>query len=191
MNFTDVNVSMFRLINDLGKQHEYLNPVIVFLAEYMVYFLGVALLISWFSRTNRNRLMVINAVLALIIAEIAGKIAGQFYSNYQPFAELENVNLLIEKSVGNSFPSDHAILFFSVCFSFWLFRKKEGCLLLLLAILVAFSRIYVGVHYPADVAAGALLGVLSALLAFWIIPRLSFSKSFAVANPEKEKSKTF
>ncbi|PLS14776.1 undecaprenyl-diphosphatase [Bacillus sp. M6-12] len=191
MNFTDSNVAMFRFINDLSKQHEYLNPIFEFLAEYMVYFLGVALLLSWFTGTNKNRIMVMNAAFALVIAEIGGKIAGMFYSNYQPFAELKNVNLLIEKGVNNSFPSDHTIIFFSICFSFWLMRKKEGSLLLILAVLVALSRIWVGVHYPADVAAGALLGILSALLAYRVVPRFSFIKRLTMAATEKDRSKTF
>ncbi|SDJ90852.1 undecaprenyl-diphosphatase, partial [Aneurinibacillus migulanus] len=39
MVFSQFNIDAFRLINDLGKQYPYLNPVIVFLAEYMLYFL--------------------------------------------------------------------------------------------------------------------------------------------------------
>ncbi|SDK48032.1 undecaprenyl-diphosphatase, partial [Aneurinibacillus migulanus] len=73
MVFSQFNIDAFRLINDLGKQYSYLNPVIVFLAEYMLYFLCLSIVVYWFTRTNKNRMMVIQAVIAFILAEILGK----------------------------------------------------------------------------------------------------------------------
>ncbi|PDY44641.1 undecaprenyl-diphosphatase [Bacillus pseudomycoides] len=176
MSFTQINIDVFRLINDLGKQYPSLNPIIVFFAEYMLYVLILGILIYWFTRTNKNRMMVIQGGIAFICAEIIGKIVGQFYSHYQPFAVLPNVNQLVEHEIDNSFPSDHTILFFSICVSFWLIRKKEGWLWLMLAFCVAISRIWVGVHYPIDVVTGALVGSISALFVYWIAPKLSLIK---------------
>ncbi|MED4730911.1 undecaprenyl-diphosphatase [Aneurinibacillus migulanus] len=199
MVFSQFNIDAFRLINDLGKQYPYLNPVIVFLAEYMLYFLCLSIVVYWFTRTNKNRMMVIQAVIAFILAEILGKIAGQFHSHYQPFAVLPHVNQLIEHDIDNSFPSDHTILFFSVCISFWLVRKKGEWLWLMLPCCVAISRIWVGVHYPIDVITGALLGVISALFVYWLVPKLSsikqllalYEKMEQQVLPSKDKSKNF
>ncbi|MMZ45981.1 Undecaprenyl-diphosphatase BcrC [compost metagenome] len=199
MVFSQFNIDAFRLINDLGKQYPYLNPVIVFLAEYMLYFLCLSIVVYWFTRTNKNRMMVIQAVIAFILAEILGKIAGQFHSHYQPFAVLPHVNQLIEHDIDNSFPSDHTILFFSVCISFWLVRKKGEWLWLMLPFCVAISRIWVGVHYPIDVITGALLGVISALFVYWLVPKLSsikqllalYEKMEQQVLPSKDKSKNF
>ncbi|KIV53043.1 undecaprenyl-diphosphatase [Aneurinibacillus migulanus] len=199
MVFSQFNIDAFRLINDLGKQYPYLNPVIVFLAEYMLYFLCLSVVVYWFTRTNKNRMMVIQAVIAFILAEILGKMAGQFHSHYQPFAVLPHVNQLIEHDIDNSFPSDHTILFFSVCISFWLVRKKGEWLWLMLPCCVAISRIWVGVHYPIDVITGALLGVISALFVYWLVPKLSSIKQLLALYekmeqqilPSKDKSKNF
>ncbi|GED18245.1 undecaprenyl-diphosphatase [Aneurinibacillus migulanus] len=199
MVFSQFNIDAFRLINDLGKQYPYLNPVIVFLAEYMLYFLCLSIVVYWFTRTNKNRMMVIQAVIAFILAEILGKMAGQFHSHYQPFAVLPHVNQLIEHDIDNSFPSDHTILFFSVCISFWLVRKKGEWLWLMLPLCVAISRIWVGVHYPIDVITGALLGVISALFVYWLVPKLSsikqllalYEKMEQQVLPSKDKSKNF
>jgi undecaprenyl-diphosphatase len=199
MFFSQFNIDAFRLINDLGKQYPYLNPVIVFLAEYMLYFLCLSIVVYWFTRTNKNRMMVIQAVIAFILAEILGKMAGQFHSHYQPFAVLPHVNQLIEHDIDNSFPSDHTILFFSVCISFWLVRKKGEWLWLMLPFCVAISRIWVGVHYPIDVITGALLGVISALFVYWLVPKLSsikqllalYEKMEQQVLPSKDKSKNF
>lgn len=187
MTFSDVNVEIFRMINDLGKHYPYLNSSAVFIAEYTVYFLALAMIFYWFSRKNSNRMMIICGVVTVIFAEIAGKIAGQFHFNNQPFAELPNVNQLIEKTVDNSFPSDHTIIFFSLCMIFWLFKKKIGLLWITLAVLVGISRIWVGVHYPADVAVGAIISIVAAVIVYKIVPNLEITKK-ALALYEKGES---
>ncbi|MBU8788454.1 MULTISPECIES: undecaprenyl-diphosphatase [Bacillus] len=174
MFFSELNIDAFRAINNLGKEYSMFNPAVYFLAEYMMYFLALGLLVYWFTRTTKNRLMVIYAVISFAFAEVLGKIAGSLYSNYQPFAELPHVNKLIEHEIDNSFPSDHTILFFSIGFLFFLFHKKTGWLWLVLAFAVGISRIWSGVHYPFDVAVGAILGIFSALFVFFTVPKLSF-----------------
>ncbi|KYD06662.1 undecaprenyl-diphosphatase [Heyndrickxia sporothermodurans] len=199
MSFSDINIDVFRSINNVGKEVPATEPVAVFVAEYMLYFLILALLVHWFTRRQRNRMMVIQAVIATVIAEVLGKIAGKLYSHHQPFAELPHVNKLVEHAIDNSFPSDHSIIFFSICFSFFLVRKKEWWLWIVLAILVAISRVMVGVHYPVDVATGALLGIISALIAYWIVPKLGFIKQLLgmyekIENrvlPTKNKTENF
>ncbi|MDQ0242955.1 undecaprenyl-diphosphatase [Bacillus fengqiuensis] len=188
MALSEWNIHMFRIINDSGKRYIYLNPVFEFVAEYTVYLLALGMIFYWFTRSKNNRIMVISGVIAFVMAETAGKIAGQFHSNHQPFAELPDVNKLIEKSVDNSFPSDHTILFFSVCMSFWLFRKKSGFLWMMLAVSVALSRIWVGVHYPADVAAGAVIGIASAITVYRIVPKSSFLRQLLEVYEKGERS---
>jgi undecaprenyl-diphosphatase len=167
-----MNENLFRLINDLGKQHTFYNPIFVFIAEYMGIFLALAVVTFWFTRVKQNRIMIICSSITFVIAEIIGKLAGKIHSNNQPFAELSNVNQLIEKAVDNSFPSDHTILFFSFCMTFWLFRGGKGFFWILLAFLVGISRIWVGVHYPADIMVGAVISIISALLVFRVVPKM-------------------
>ncbi|MGQ0441008.1 phosphatase PAP2 family protein, partial [Bacillus sp. B-TM1] len=72
-------------------------------------------------------------------------------------------------------------------FSFWLVRKKTGWLWLILALCVAISRIWVGVHYPFDVAVGALVGCISAVFSHWLVPKLSFIKQLLTQYERVEK----
>jgi undecaprenyl-diphosphatase len=174
MAFSETNIYLFRLINDLGKQYPQFNSFFVFLAEYMVYFLALSVIYYWFRRNENNRMMIICAGFTFIAAEVIGKLAGKLHSNYQPFAELTYVNQLIEKAVDNSFPSDHTILFFSFCMTFWLYKNGSGLLWLLLAITVGISRIWVGVHYPADIVVGAVISISSATIIYFTIPKLTF-----------------
>ncbi|HDR7567902.1 undecaprenyl-diphosphatase [Bacillus mycoides] len=199
MFFSQLNIDAFRAINNLGKQYSSLNSTMVFLAEYMVYFLGLIIIAYWFTQSKKNKMMIIQAIVAFVIAEIIGKLAGNLHLNYQPFAVLPNVNKLVDHAVDNSFPSDHTILFFSICFSFWLVRKKSRWLWLVLAFCVAISRIWVGVHYPFDVITGALIGIISALFSYWLTPKITFIKQLLNLYekieqnviPSKNKSKNF
>jgi undecaprenyl-diphosphatase len=79
-----MNEYLFRLINDLGKEYTLFNPIVVFIAEYMVIFLAIAVFTFWFTRVNKYRIMVICGIFTFVIAEIFGKIAGKIHSNHQP-----------------------------------------------------------------------------------------------------------
>ncbi|MGN7326896.1 undecaprenyl-diphosphatase [Bacillus pumilus] len=162
------NEDLFRWVNQLSIDHGYLNPIFIGLAEYTVLLAALMCLFVWFQNRSRyNRAMVVSAGLTFILAELLGKIAGVFYFNQQPFAEMSHVNLLIQKEVNNSFPSDHTIFIFSVCLIFWLFHKRH-VYWLFVACAVGFSRIWVGVHYPFDVLAGAIIASLTAVTVVYL-----------------------
>ncbi|PRR92585.1 MULTISPECIES: undecaprenyl-diphosphatase [unclassified Bacillus (in: firmicutes)] len=162
------NEDLFRWVNQLSIDHGYLNPLFIGLAEYTVLLAALMCLFIWFqNRSKTNRRVVVSAGFTFILAELIGKIAGIFYSNQQPFAEMSHVNLLIQKEVNNSFPSDHTIFIFSVCLIFWLFHKRH-VYWLIIACAVGFSRIWVGVHYPFDVLAGAVIACLTAVAVVYL-----------------------
>lgn len=173
MDLFEMNVDLFRTINDFGKEYTYLNNFFIFMAEYMVFVLAFIALIFWFTRREENRMMIISATISFILAEMMGKIAGTLHSNNQPFAELSNVNKLIEKAVDNSFPSDHTILFFAFCMTFFMYQKRWRYIWIMLALVVGISRIWVGVHYPADVIVGAIISIFSTFIASFIVSRLN------------------
>jgi undecaprenyl-diphosphatase len=77
--------------------------------------------------------------------------------------------LLAPPSSEPSFPSDHAVAAFAIAFSVALIGgRRVGALFLAGASLVAITRVLVGLHYPGDIAGGALIGLLSALVIFFV-----------------------
>ncbi|SOC23225.1 undecaprenyl-diphosphatase [Ureibacillus xyleni] len=187
MDISVINNDAFRMINNLGKEFQFINFPMIIIAEYTVIFLAIFVILNWFTKKQENKIMVICASVAFILAEIIGKLAGLMHFNHQPFAVLSNTNQLIEKAIDNSFPSDHTILFFSFCMSFWLFKKGRRFLWILTAMLVGVSRIWVGVHYPLDVLVGAFIGIVSAVLVYLTVPRLTLITTFITKYESLEK----
>ena len=167
----EINTDVFYKINGLSEQLSFLNQPMIFISKYTLYFLILAVLFFLF-KGIQNRIMVFTALLSVGVAVLLGRVAGMFHSNNQPFAELPNVNQLIEKGVNNSFPSDHTMIFFAVCFTFFLFKKPGRYLWMVIACLVGFSRIWVGVHYPADIVVAAIIAIISASLLFVTVPKI-------------------
>lgn len=107
-----------------------------------------------------------NVILKNIVARI------------RPYDAIENLNRLIGAQSDFSFPSGHSGSSFSVAVV--MFRempKKIGITALILAVLIALSRLYVGVHYPSDVLAGCIVGTIIALICCCVYHRISKSKN--------------
>ncbi len=104
----------------------------------------------------------------------------------RPYETLAEADPLLRASVGNSLPSGHAATSFAGAIVLgYLFRRALPGLLALAA-LVAVSRIYVGVHYPSDVLAGAALGAavaLAVVAALRFRPRTSGARRRSEAEP--------
>ena len=79
------------------------------------------------------------------------------------------VKLLVERPTSWGFPSTHTGWAFAAATSVFLHHKKAGIAVLVLAVLIAFSRLYLFVHFPSDVLGGIVLGVLAALIAKVIV----------------------
>lgn len=91
----------------------------------------------------------------------------------RPFRTVEGADPLTTFTVGHSMPSGHAATSFAGAVMLSVFFRRALPWLLALAVAIAFSRIYVGVHYPFDVLAGAALGVVWALMWLAIFRRFA------------------
>lgn len=151
----------FVLINHLAQSLSFLNPMMRLFAQQGEYMFYAAILVYWFSRSIRNRTQVLEALLAACAAMGISAMLSHFLYRDRPFVT-HDVLQLIQHAPNASFPSDHATAAFALATMFWLYRRHSGKLWLILAACIAVSRVWTGVHYPADVLAGACIGALSA-----------------------------
>ena len=77
-----------------------------------------------------------------------------------------------------SFPSGHTTASFAAATAIFLRSKKVGTPLLILAAVIAFSRLYLYIHYPSDVLVGMLWGITAAILAYLVLNKLTNSQKF-------------
>lgn len=109
------------------------------------------------------------AVLSLIFGVIVTNLLlKNIVARPRPFAEIEALIPLIAKPTDFSFPSGHTTASFAVALVMLrMLPKKIGIPAVVLAALVAFSRLYLGVHYPTDVLTGFVVALVGSLLAVW------------------------
>jgi len=86
--------------------------------------------------------------------------------------EFENLYGIFNSIHDYSFPSGHSSASFAAAVSIFMWRKKEGSAALVLAALIAFSRLYFTVHYPTDVLVGTITGALYGVAAYFIVKSL-------------------
>ena len=87
----------------------------------------------------------------------------------RPFTQIEGLTYLIKRPRDYSFPSGHTSASFAAAVVFLRkMPKRYGIPFMVLAVLIALARLYLGVHYPTDVLGGAIIGMLIAFLAMWI-----------------------
>jgi len=112
-----------------------------------------------------ERRLVLYALLTAAIALGINQVIGHVWARPRPFVA-HHVTLLITGSHDPSFPSDHAALGFGLALPVLLRNRAWGMLLLCGALLLGFARVFVGAHYPGDIA-GAFLIALALTAVLW------------------------
>ncbi len=129
--------------------------------------------------------MAFTAVLAALLARFAVKgLILIFYANPRPYAGDFSVHQLVATPGEDfqSFPSGHALFFFAAATAIYCYDKKLGMAFFAAATAIGLARIFVGVHWPSDVLAGAVLGTITGLLAYRI-SKLVLKNLDSFANP--------
>lgn len=152
-----------------------LFPAVTYLGESGLFWILLALLLILLGKKRGWRvtgcLMLSAMLLGLLIGEAAIK---NIVCRPRPFQELslDVSQLLIPPPSGWSFPSGHSCASFAAATVIFLRDRRWGAAALVLAALIAFSRVFLFVHYPTDVLAGAALGALCAVGAAFAYKRL-------------------
>ncbi|WP_409347081.1 phosphatase PAP2 family protein [Paenibacillus sp. MBLB4367] len=160
---------LFRLVNHKSR-HAALDYAFVRLTHLggatatIIVTLAIALFASgdW-------RLAAWQSAAALAASHLPVAFIKKKYPRLRPYMVLPDTNICRNPLSDHSFPSGHSTAIFAVVMPFVLLFPPLGFLLVPLACLVALSRVYLGLHYPSDCAAGAAIGSAAAMFASMLI----------------------
>jgi membrane-associated phospholipid phosphatase len=169
--------SLFRSINRFADWTSWAHGLFRANAGYGIVFFAVLLLVAYIDGRHHGDLTAVagsvGAALAALVALGVGQIIGGAVDRARPYETMANVHLLVDKTTDFSFPSDHATVAGAVAVGVLFANRRWGLVASVLAVLMAFTRVYVGAHYPGDVVAGlALGGLVSTVGWFTIVPVL-------------------
>lgn len=162
---------IFQQINNLALKNLYLDEVAIFCASFLGYILIGILFVFLIKNFKKYYKIVTLAFISGIFARFIIEIIRFIWNRPRPFIS-NSVNLLIRHSPSASFPSGHATFFFALSYLIFLYNKKIGLLFLIASFLISISRVFCGIHWPFDILAGALVGILSALIIKKILGKL-------------------
>lgn len=132
-------------------------------------FCAIFVIITFLLRDKGTKNLGILTALSIITSGGITYIIKRLKNRIRPYIKIPT---LVIKKIGvddYSFPSGHTTAAFSVGVSIALSFSSLAVISIVIASLVGFSRIYLGVHYPTDVGAGAVVGTLSALCMYVIV----------------------
>lgn len=178
------DITVFQYLN--GLHAEWLDPVMVMISSKGLWIPGYLLVAYALYRSGGWKdLLIFGAVVAAAVVladQLASGILKPLVAQYRPCrpeAGLEFIVHTVEGKCGGKygFASSHAANFFTMAtlFSFRFAKKPWPFVFFGLAILTAYSRIYLGVHYPGDILAGSAIGILMGRLGILLYQKINKS----------------
>lgn len=123
---------------------------------------------------RRTRRIGLACAAAMVLNLIATNIVlKNIIQRIRPYEVINSLNILIEAQHDFSFPSGHTACSFAAAWALWKTAPRSYSVpALILAVLISFSRLYVGVHFPTDILGGLIVGILCAEIAFRAVYRI-------------------
>jgi undecaprenyl-diphosphatase len=139
---------------------------------------GVVVSVLWYlwfrksDKVNLTRERVIISVISCIIAIFVGRLLARVLPfRLRPLVDPAFAQFYHNKSMADTFdmasslPSDHAVMFFALATGIFLISKRLGIFsFLYVFFVICFPRMYLGLHYPTDILAGAVVGIITTLV---------------------------
>jgi undecaprenyl-diphosphatase len=192
-----MDARLFRWMNHLADRTDWAHGVAKFWAVYGIVVVGVILVAAWWdARSTERPVAAVAAVVWPAAAAVIGvglvQVIGGAIDRARPTTVLHGTHLLLDKTADFSFPSDHLTAMSAVAAGLFLAapllrRRWYGWAAAAFALLMAFTRVYVGAHYPGDVLGGIVLGTAVAVgfakPGRWLLERIADSLTRSPLRP--------
>ncbi|MEO8266820.1 MAG: phosphatase PAP2 family protein [Ilumatobacteraceae bacterium] len=153
---------IFRWINRLADRTGWAHGIFRANANYGIVVFALLLLAAYIDGRHHHDLRAVASSVwagaATLIALGIGQIIGNAVDRARPYESMTGVHLLVDRTTDFSFPSDHATAAGAVAAGLLIANRRWGLAAAALALIMAFTRVYVGAHYPGDVVVGLALG---------------------------------
>lgn len=162
-----INEAVFFLLNASDQPNPILLVVAKLFADYAIWLVPLALMMGWLRGSESTRKLMLAATASGFAGLLFNLAIGLLWQHPRPFM-IGLGHTLIAHAPDSSFPSDHLTLLWAVSFGFLMHQRTRtaGAVLTLLALPIAWARIYLGVHFPMDILGSAIVAGLSAWLCF-------------------------
>lgn len=181
MNIFDLSIVSY--LNGFANKSSFFDWLLIIISDTYLIKVCVPVMLLWFFWfqtgyiKGKNSLAVREHVIMVYISCIVAVAAGKLLAfvlplRHRPIADngldfiVPDSMVTAEWMIGTtSFPSNNAVLAFSLAMGIWLLSKRFGlAMFIYLALFVAFPRIYLGLHYPTDILGGAAIGMVVAFI---------------------------
>jgi membrane-associated phospholipid phosphatase len=163
MNLPVLDTYLFFLINR-ELQNSFFDILMPFVTGKAYLFFLPFFLLFFLKDKKKAVITLLLGFASLLIADWASNTLKYFFERTRPCSALEGVRVLVGCGKSFSMPSNHSVNAFAFMVPFYLLiNNRLKYAFAAIASLVAFSRVYVGVHYPSDIVAGSVLGVIVAI----------------------------
>lgn len=167
----ELNRALFLALNGSPDSPRVVVLFAILAAKYLIALVPLHLVLVWIGGDRKMRFVALSALLALVIAIVINQAIGLVAYQPRPFM-IGLGNQLVEHRDSSSLPSNHATIFFTYGVTLLLFRLRGlGAATLVLGLVVAWSRIYLGIHFPLDMVAAAITSTIAAFAAVWLMAR--------------------
>ncbi|OTG83595.1 phosphatase PAP2 family protein [Acinetobacter sp. ANC 4648] len=160
MSLSELNLSLFNDINAPANANEWLVNFAIFIANDTLYLMILVFAYFWLRGSNAVKQQIMKAFIFTSVAIILAEVISYFFYHPRPFV-MHVGRTLIEHAPNASFPSTHMLIFSSIAFAYCFSPQRQlGVALMFLAWAVAWSRVYLGVHFPIDMIGAFFLAFI-------------------------------